>query len=63
MDKKKTIALACLVFIGGFFAGNTNGKQQKVTEIQNKLNDLDMEWYQWQDVESIVNSTSINGWK
>ena len=43
MNKKKTIALACLVFIGGYFAGNTNGKQQKVTEIQNKLNDLDME--------------------
>ena len=63
MNKKKTIALACLVFIGGYFAGNTNGKQEKVTVIQNKLNDLDMEWYQWQDVENIVNSTTINGWK
>ena len=30
MNKKKTIALACLVFIGGYFAGNTNGKEQKV---------------------------------
>ena len=28
MDKRKTIALACLVFIGGYFAGNTNGKEQ-----------------------------------
>ena len=37
MDKKKTIALACLVFIGGYFAGNTNGKEQKRTEILNKL--------------------------
>jgi hypothetical protein len=62
MDKKKTIALACLVFIGGYFAGNTNGKQQKVTEIQNKLSDLDMEWYQWQDVEKIVDGESIHGY-
>ena len=28
MDKRKTIALACLVFIGGYFAGNTNGKNK-----------------------------------
>ena len=62
MNKKKTIALACLVFIGGYFAGNTNGKQQKVTEIQNKLSDLDMEWYQWQDVEKIVDGESIHGY-
>ena len=62
MDKRKTIALACLVFIGGYFAGNTNGKQQKVTEIQNKLSDLDMEWYQWQDVEKIVDGESIHGY-
>ncbi len=60
MNKKKAIALACAVFIGGYFAGNTNGKQQKVTEIQNKLNDLNMDWYQWQDVERIVTSKSIN---
>jgi hypothetical protein len=62
MNKKKVIALACLVFIGGYFAGNTNGKQQKVTEIQNKLSDLDMEWYQWQDVEKIVDGESIHGY-
>ena len=62
MDKRKTIALACLVFIGGYFAGNTNGKQEKVTEIQNKLNDLDMEWYQWEDVEKIVDGESIHGY-
>jgi len=62
MNKKKTIALALLVFIGGYFAGNTNGKQQKVTEIQNKLKDLDMEWYQWQDVEKIVDGESIHGY-
>ena len=29
MNKKKAIALACVVFIGGYLAGNTNGKQQK----------------------------------
>ena len=40
MNKKKTIALACLVFIGGYFAGNTNGKQQKVTEILTTMNEL-----------------------
>ena len=62
MDSRKAIALACLVFIGGYFAGNTNGKQQKVTEIQNKLSDLDMEWYQWQDVEKIVDGESIHGY-
>ncbi len=60
MNKKKAIALACVVFIGGYLTGIDNGKQQKVTEIQNKLNDLDMEWYQWQDVEKIVTSKSIN---
>jgi len=62
MNNKKAIALACLVFIGGYFAGNTNGKQEKVTEIQNKLNDLDMEWYQWEDVEKIVDGESIHGY-
>ena len=28
MNKKKTIALALLVFIGGYFAGNTNGTKK-----------------------------------
>jgi len=60
MNKKKAIALACVVFIRGYLTGIDNGKQQKVTEIQNKLNDLNMEWYQWQDVEKIVTSKSIN---
>jgi len=62
MNKKKTIALALLVFIGGYFAGNTSGKEQKRTEILNKLSDHNMDWYQWQDVERIVNNESINGW-
>lgn len=60
MNKKKTIALVCLVFIGGYFVGNTSGKQQKVNEIQERLTDIGMEWYQWQDVEKIVNNKSIN---
>ena len=58
MNKKKTIALALLVFIGGFLAGQTS----KVNQINNKLSELNMDWYQWQDVEKIVNNESINGW-
>ena len=58
MDKRKTIALACLVFIGGFLAGQTS----KVNLINNKLSELNMDWYQWQDVEKIVNNESINGY-
>jgi len=58
MDKKKTIALACLVFIGGYFAGQTS----KVNQINNKLSELNMDLYQWQDVEKIVNNESINGY-
>jgi len=50
MNKKKTIALACLVFIGGYFAG----QESKVNQINNKLSELNMDWYQWQDVEKIV---------
>jgi len=62
MNNKKAIALACLVFIGGYFAGNTNGKHQKVVEIQNKIQETDMEWYHYQDVENIVASKTINGY-
>jgi hypothetical protein len=58
MDKRKTIALALLVFIGGYFAGQTS----KVNQINNKLSELNMDWYQWQDVEKIVNNESINGY-
>ena len=58
MDKRKTIALALLVFIGGYFAGQTS----KVNQINNKLSELNMDWYQWQDVEKIVNNKSINGY-
>ncbi len=58
MDKRKTIALACLVFIGGYFAG----QESKVNQINNKLSELNMDWYQWQDVEKIVKNESINGY-
>ena len=58
MNKKKTIALACLVFIGGYFAGQTS----KVNQINNKLSELNMDWYQWQDVEKIVNNETIHGY-
>jgi len=62
MNKKKTIVLVILVFVGGYLSGNVNGKQQKVVEIQNKLTEVNMEWYNWQDVENIVNSKTINGY-
>ena len=58
MNKKKTIVRACLVFIGGYFAG----QESKVNQINNKLSELNMDWYQWQDVEKIVNNESINGY-
>jgi hypothetical protein len=58
MNKKKTIVLALLVFIGGYFAG----QESKVNQINNKLSELNMDWYQWQDVEKIVNNESINGY-
>ena len=61
MDKRKTIALACLVFIGGYFAGNTNGKQQKVDEILTTMSEVQLDWYHWQDMADIVESKSIHG--
>ncbi|RLI45547.1 hypothetical protein DRO61_10395 [Candidatus Bathyarchaeota archaeon] len=61
MNRKKAIALACVVFIGGYFIGNDNGKQTKVKEIKNTMTQLEMDWYHWQDVESIIENRSING--
>ena len=58
MNNKKAMALACLVFIGGYFAGQTS----KVNQINNKLSELNMDWYQWQDVEKIVNNETIHGY-
>jgi len=63
MKKVKTIALLLLVGTSSYLIGNDTGQQQKVVEIQNKLTEVDMEWYNWQDVENIVNSKTINGYQ
>jgi|TARA_B110000238_G_C15731774_1_gene271150 hypothetical protein len=62
MKKVKTIALLLLVGTSSYLIGNDTGQQQKVDEIQNKLTEVNMEWYNWQDVENIVNSKTINGY-
>ena len=62
MKKVKKIAILLLVVTSSYLIGNDTGQQQKVVEIQNKLTEVDMEWYNWQDVENIVNSKTINGY-
>ena len=62
MKKVKTIVLLLLVGTSSYLIGNDTGQQQKVVEIQNKLTEVNMEWYNWQDVENIVNSKTINGY-
>jgi len=62
MKKVKTTVLVLLVGTSSYLIGNDTGKQQKVDEIQNKLTEVNMEWYNWQDVENIVNSKTINGY-
>ena len=47
--------------IAGYVTGYDNGQEQKVVEIQNKIQEIDMEWYHYQDVENIVASKTING--
>ncbi len=61
MNRKKAIALACVLFIGGYIIGDRGGKQKKVNEIKQTLTELEMDWYHWQDVESIIENESING--
>ena len=63
MKKVKTIVLLLLVGTSSYLIGNDTGQQQKVVEIQNKLTEVDMEWYNRQDVENIVNSKTINGYQ
>ena len=63
MKKVKTLVLLLLVGTSSYLIGNDTGQQQKVVEIQNKLTEVDMEWYNWQDVENIVNSKTINGYQ
>ena len=48
--------------IAGYITGYDNGQEQKVVEIQNKIQEIDMEWYHYQDVENIVASKTINGY-
>jgi hypothetical protein len=62
MKKVKTTVLVLLVGTSSYLIGNDTGQQQKVDEIQNKLTEVNMEWYNWQDVENIVNSKTINGY-
>jgi hypothetical protein len=62
MKKVKTTLLVILVATSSYLIGNDKGQEQKKTQILNKLDDHGMEWYQWQDVEKIVNDESINGY-
>jgi hypothetical protein len=48
--------------VAGYLTGYDNGQEQKVVEIQNKIQEIDMEWYHYQDVENIVASKTINGY-
>ena len=61
MNKRKVIALACVLFIGGYIIGDNNGKQTKVNQIKQTMTELEMDWYHWQDVEAIIENESIHG--
>jgi hypothetical protein len=50
-----------VLFIGGYVIGDRSGKQKKVNEIKLTMSELEMDWYHWQDVESIIENESING--
>ena len=58
----KPYLLIVALTIAGYLTGYDNGQQQKVVEIQNKIQEIDMEWYHYQDVENIVASKTINGY-
>ena len=60
MNKRKTIVIACVLFVGGYMVGDRNGKQKKVNEIKQTMTDLQMDWYHWQDVESIIEDEILN---
>ena len=61
MNRKKAIALACVLFIGGYIIGDNNGKQTKVNQIKQTMSDLEMDWYHFQDVEAIIENENIHG--
>ena len=62
LQAAKPYLLIVAVTIAGYLTGYDNGQQQKVVEIQNKIQEIDMEWYHYQDVENIVASKTINGY-
>ncbi len=61
MNRRKAIALACVLFIGGYIIGDNNGKQTKVNQIKQTMSDLEMDWYHFQDVEAIIENENIHG--
>ena len=61
MNRRKAIALACVLFIGDYIIGDNNGKQTKVNQIKQTMSDLEMDWYHFQDVEAIIENESIHG--
>lgn len=61
MNRRKAIALACVLFIGGYIIGDNNGKKTKVNQIKQTMSDLEMDWYHFQDVEAIIENESIHG--
>ena len=58
----KPYLIVVALTIAGYLTGYDNGQEQKVVEIQNKIQEIDMEWYHYQDVENIVASKTINGY-
>ena len=62
LQAAKPYLLIVAVTIAGYLTGYDNGQQQKVVEIQNKIQEIDMEWYHYTDVESIIESKTINGY-
>ena len=62
LQAAKPYLLIVAVTIAGYLSGYDNGQEQKVVEIQNKIQEIDMEWYHYQDVENIVASKTINGY-
>jgi|TARA_R100000482_G_C4994765_1_gene88937 hypothetical protein len=61
MNRRKAIALACVLFVGGYIIGDNNGQQNKVNQIKQTMTELEMDWYYWQDVHSIIENEPING--
>jgi len=58
----KPYLIVVALTVAGYLTGYDNGQEQKVVEIQNKIQEIDMEWYHYQDVENIVASKTINGY-